>query len=271
MWCRAPTARRSAPPRTRRQTWPSPMPGRSKRICRWATRTTMRCRFPSCAAGPQPVVQRHLCLRQAIDDTSTLGGGVVQMVNDIEAERGLSNYDVRHRVTASYQLQSPVGPDRTSWRWSILRGWQLNSNITATSGSSFTATVAAIPPALASPAGARRSDGPAGHQWLRLLQPGRVHRPRHRYLWRCRTQHHSRHSAVQHECLLHPDLPVQGKASAEFRCQLQQSAEPRERQWYRHSNRLFHGRPAAERRRHAYADSPNEVYILMKRLLMHRF
>jgi hypothetical protein len=92
---------------------------------------------------------------KAIDDTSTLGGGVVQMVNDIEAERGLSNYDVRHRVTASYQLQSPVGPDRTSWRWSILRGWQLNSNITATSGSSFTATVAGDPSGTGIPGQAR--------------------------------------------------------------------------------------------------------------------
>ena len=80
---------------------------------------------------------------------------MVQIVNDIEAERGLSNYDVRHRVTANYQMQSPVGPDRTSWRWSILRGWQLNGNITATSGSSFTATVAGDPSGTGIPGQAR--------------------------------------------------------------------------------------------------------------------
>jgi hypothetical protein len=92
---------------------------------------------------------------KAIDDTSTLGGGVVQIVNDIAAERGLSNYDVRHRVTGTYQIQSPVGPDRTSWRWSILRGWQLNGNLTATSGSSFTATVSGDPSGTGIPGQAR--------------------------------------------------------------------------------------------------------------------
>jgi hypothetical protein len=92
---------------------------------------------------------------KAIDDTSTLGGGVVQMVNDIAAERGLSNNDVRHRVTATYQLQSPVGPDRTSWKWHALRGWQLNGNVTATSGSTFTATVSGDPSGTGIPGQAR--------------------------------------------------------------------------------------------------------------------
>ena len=92
---------------------------------------------------------------KAIDDTSTLGGGVVQIVNDIKAERGLSSYDVRHRVTANYQIQSPVGNDRTSWRWDILRGWQLNGNMTATSGSTFTATVSGDPSGTGIPGQAR--------------------------------------------------------------------------------------------------------------------
>ena len=92
---------------------------------------------------------------KAIDDTSTLGGGVVQIVNDIRAERGLSNYDVRHRITATYQIQSPVGPDRTSWRWDALRGWQLNGNVTATSGSSFNATVSGDPSGTGIPGQAR--------------------------------------------------------------------------------------------------------------------
>jgi len=92
---------------------------------------------------------------KAIDDTSTLGGGVVQIVNDIRAERGLSSYDVRHRVTANYQIQSPVGNDRTSWRWDILRGWQLNGNLTASSGSTFTATVSGDPSGTGIPGQAR--------------------------------------------------------------------------------------------------------------------
>jgi hypothetical protein len=92
---------------------------------------------------------------KAIDDTQTLGGGVVQIVNDVAAERALSNYDVRHRVTGTYQIQSPVGPDRTSWRWSILRAWQLNGNLTATSGTPFTATVSGDPSGTGIPGQAR--------------------------------------------------------------------------------------------------------------------
>jgi hypothetical protein len=92
---------------------------------------------------------------KAIDDTSTLGGGVVQIVNDIRAERGLSNYDTRHRFTANYQIQSPVGNDRTSWRWNIVRGWQMNGNLTATSGSTFTATVSGDPSGTGIPGQAR--------------------------------------------------------------------------------------------------------------------
>ncbi len=92
---------------------------------------------------------------KAIDDTSTLGGGVVQIVNDIRAERGLSNYDQRHAVNASYQIQSPVGADRTSWRWDVLRGWQLNGNLRATSGSSFTAIVSGDPSGTGIPGQAR--------------------------------------------------------------------------------------------------------------------
>jgi hypothetical protein len=78
---------------------------------------------------------------KAEDDTSTLGGGVVQIVNNIHNEWGLSNNDQRHQVRFNYQIQSPVGPERTSWRWHALRGWTLNGNLTATSGSTFTATV----------------------------------------------------------------------------------------------------------------------------------
>jgi hypothetical protein len=92
---------------------------------------------------------------KAIDDTSTLSNSVVQIVNDTKAERGLSNYDQRHVVNATYQIQSPVGADRTSWRWDALRGWQLNGNLRATSGSTFTATVAGDPSGTGIPGQAR--------------------------------------------------------------------------------------------------------------------
>ncbi|MDE3197173.1 MAG: hypothetical protein KGN84_12560, partial [Acidobacteriota bacterium] len=73
----------------------------------------------------------------------------------IAAERALSSYDMRHRLNGNFQIQSPVGPDRTSWRWSILRGWQLNSNITLSSGRPFTPTVAGDPSGTGIPGQAR--------------------------------------------------------------------------------------------------------------------
>jgi hypothetical protein len=94
-------------------------------------------------------------LSKAIDDTSTLGGGVVQIVNNIRAERALSNSDQRHRFTANYSIQSPVGSDRTSWRWHAIRGWTLNGQFSANSGSTFTATVAGDPSGTGITGGAR--------------------------------------------------------------------------------------------------------------------
>jgi hypothetical protein len=84
-------------------------------------------------------------LSKSLDDTSTLGGGVVQDVNNIRAERARSNNDQRHRFTFNYSIQSPVGADRTSWRWHAIRGWTLNSNLSVISGAPFTATVSGDP------------------------------------------------------------------------------------------------------------------------------
>jgi len=84
-------------------------------------------------------------LSKSLDDTSTLGGGVVQMVDNIRAERARSNNDQRHRFTFTYSVQSPVGADRTSWKWHAIRGWTLNSNISVVSGNPFTATVSGDP------------------------------------------------------------------------------------------------------------------------------
>jgi trimeric autotransporter adhesin len=92
---------------------------------------------------------------KSLDDTSTLGGGVVQIVDNIRAERARSNNDQRHRFTFTYSVQSPVGADRTSWRWHAIRGWTLNSNISVISGSPFTATVSGDPSGTGIVGGAR--------------------------------------------------------------------------------------------------------------------
>ncbi len=86
---------------------------------------------------------------KAIDDSSTLGGGVTSVAQnwlDIEAERGLSSFDIRHQLTASFVWTSPVGtpgsrmaPDR--WAGRLLKDWQLSGSVTAQTGEPLTARV----------------------------------------------------------------------------------------------------------------------------------
>jgi hypothetical protein len=94
-------------------------------------------------------------LSKSLDDTSTLGGGVVQIVDNIRGERARSNNDQRHRFTFNYSIQSPVGADRTSWRWHAIRGWTLNSNLSVISGAPFTAIVSGDPSGTGIVGGAR--------------------------------------------------------------------------------------------------------------------
>ena len=65
-------------------------------------------------------------LSKSMDDTSTLGGGVVQIVE--RHPRRNAPCRITISGTASHStipIQSPVGADRTSWRWHAIRGWTL--------------------------------------------------------------------------------------------------------------------------------------------------
>ncbi|HZQ90237.1 MAG TPA: TonB-dependent receptor [Terriglobales bacterium] len=86
---------------------------------------------------------------KSIDNASTIGGGAVvvaQNARDLAAERGLSSFDVRHRLVADYLYELPFG---TNKRW-LSRGgalshvfgdWQWSGSLSAQSGSPFTARV----------------------------------------------------------------------------------------------------------------------------------
>ncbi len=86
---------------------------------------------------------------KSIDDSSTLGGGVATVAQnwlDIAAERGLSSFDVRHELSASFVWTSPVGApgsriasDRLVGR--LLKDWQLSGAVTAQTGNPLTARV----------------------------------------------------------------------------------------------------------------------------------
>jgi hypothetical protein len=85
-------------------------------------------------------------LSKTIDDSSTLGGTVVQNPFDISAERALSNSDRRHSISSNFTWQTPVGgpkgyfPNRPALR-DALKDWTLNGNVQLTSGRPFTAQV----------------------------------------------------------------------------------------------------------------------------------
>jgi hypothetical protein len=84
---------------------------------------------------------------KAIDDASGFSGGgggsVVQNINDLAAERGLSSTDQRHRFTLTSLISSPVGIHglwrNGGWKTRLLTGWMLSTNFSAASGTPQTA------------------------------------------------------------------------------------------------------------------------------------
>ncbi len=82
------------------------------------------------------------------DDASSIGGGapvVVQNPGDLHAEWGLSSFDVRQQLRATYFYEVPLG-DRHRFAQkgvsgALLGNWRLSGNITAQTGTPFTATV----------------------------------------------------------------------------------------------------------------------------------
>jgi trimeric autotransporter adhesin len=87
-------------------------------------------------------------LSKSIDDASSIGGtaGIVaQNDRDLEAERGLSSFDQRHRFTGDFTYDLPFG-EKKKWfdsgaaaQW--FGNWQLNGNVQLASGTPFTARV----------------------------------------------------------------------------------------------------------------------------------
>jgi hypothetical protein len=84
---------------------------------------------------------------KSIDDSSTFGGAgntTAQDWQDIEAERGLSSFDVRHQFIGSFVYTSPVGAASSriasdSRLGRLLANWQLSGSITAQTGTPLTA------------------------------------------------------------------------------------------------------------------------------------
>ena len=87
-------------------------------------------------------------LAKSIDDASSIGGAgavVAQNDQDLAAERGLSSFDQRHRVSGDFTYELPFGANK---RWfengaaaALLGNWVLNGNAQFASGTPFTARV----------------------------------------------------------------------------------------------------------------------------------
>jgi hypothetical protein len=85
---------------------------------------------------------------KGIDDASSFngtGGTVVQFLDNRALERGLSSFDVRHNLNATFQLSSPVGVRgllrNGGWKTQLLKSWNMSGSFNATTGTPLTATV----------------------------------------------------------------------------------------------------------------------------------
>jgi hypothetical protein len=86
---------------------------------------------------------------RSMDNASSLGGGggvVAQNDEDLEAEWGLSSFDVRHRFSGDFSIELPFGRgrrwiNRDGWLNHVVGGWMMNGTIAAASGQPFTPLV----------------------------------------------------------------------------------------------------------------------------------
>jgi hypothetical protein len=86
---------------------------------------------------------------KSIDDAASVGGAgntVAQNPTDLTAERGLSTFDVRQRLTLNGTYQLPFGENRRflndkGVRSELFGGWQISGTGTFQSGTPFTALV----------------------------------------------------------------------------------------------------------------------------------
>jgi len=86
---------------------------------------------------------------KSIDNASSIGGGatvVAQNDLDLAAERGLSSFDQRHRISADYTYEFPFGANKRwlaagGWAERLFGDWQWSGNFTINSGTPFTARV----------------------------------------------------------------------------------------------------------------------------------
>jgi len=84
-------------------------------------------------------------LQKSIDNSSTLGGGVVEIENNILAERALTPGVPHQGLAVTFNYQSLQTVQKSDFYWNLVRGWRVNGTYQITSGNPFTATVSGDP------------------------------------------------------------------------------------------------------------------------------
>jgi hypothetical protein len=84
-------------------------------------------------------------LAKSIDNSSALGAGVVQIENNIQAERAVTATVPHHTIAINFNYQTLAGNQKTQFYYTLIRGWQMSANFNVTSGQPFTATVSGDP------------------------------------------------------------------------------------------------------------------------------
>ncbi len=84
-------------------------------------------------------------LAKSLDDSSTLGGGVVENEYDILAERAITASVPHQTLATTFNYQTLSGNQHSQFYWNLIRGWRLNGGYNVNSGTPFTATVSGDP------------------------------------------------------------------------------------------------------------------------------
>ena len=184
---------------------------------------------------------------KSIDDASSFsgpGGTVVQFIDNLNLERGLSSFDQRNNLQTTFLLSSPVGVHgllrNGGWADRTLTGWTVSGTFTAASGTPLTALVAGNLSNTAGPGRfrqhARRSHR-ASHlrRRLPLLQPGGIYHASVGRVWKRRQRHHSGTVSGFVQFRLESRLPVRRHSPpTAVAAQRHQCAQPRGHYQFRH-------------------------------------
>ena len=157
---------------------------------------------------------------RSIDNASSIGGGgggtVAQDDRNLAAERGLSSFDVRHSLTTSFVLSSPVSNRTGGLRiagkmGAALRDWNLAGAITLQTGNPLTARVLGNQSDTAGTGviGSGRADatGLPSNGGRGLFQLTRFYVASQRALWECGAQHHPHADALHAQFILWTVIP----------------------------------------------------------------